>query len=150
MTRPRSSLAPRPGLSLVEVLATLVLVAVVLPAAMHGVSLALRAASYARHAQEASMLAEAKLNEALAARDAGALGGSGDFAPDWPEYRWQCQSGNYGSGLQEVSLTVTWLERGVERSVTLATLIFPPDTTGNAAFGGGPAGGLGGGPGGGP
>ena len=48
MRRPGRRVARR-GVSLVEVLATLVLVGIVLPAAMAGVTLSLRAASLARH-----------------------------------------------------------------------------------------------------
>lgn len=136
----------RRGVSLVEVLATLVLVAVVLPAAMHGISVSLRAAAWARRAQEASMLAEAKLNEAIALGAAAPLGTAGDFAPEWPEYRWQARTSAYDAGLQEVTIAVTWLDRGVERSVSLSTLVFRFDETaaataaqagGDAAAGGG-------------
>lgn len=113
------------GVSLVEVLATLVLVGVVLPAAMHGISLSLRAASWARHSHEAAMLAESKLNEAIALRDPTQVTGSGTFAPDFPDYRWDCQSLSYGMGLFEVSVTVYWMERGLERSMVLTTLVYP-------------------------
>lgn len=116
------------GLSLIEVLATLVLVGIVLPAAMKGVTLSLRAASLARHQQEASQLAEMRLNEVLALEDSSVLAGSGSFAPDWPEYSWQAQTYTADFGLTEVEVRVTWLERGLERAVTLSTLVYDMPT----------------------
>ena len=120
--------AARRGLSLIEVLATLVLVGIVLPAAMKGVTLSLRAASLARHQQEASQLAEMRLNEVLALEDSSVLAGSGSFAPDWPEYSWQAQTYTADFGLTEVEVRVTWLERGLERAVTLSTLVYDMPT----------------------
>jgi prepilin-type N-terminal cleavage/methylation domain-containing protein len=124
----RTSAAFRRGLSLIEVLATLVLVGIVLPAAMKGVTLSLRAASLARHQQEASQLAEMRLNEVLALEDSSVLAGSGSFAPDWPEYSWQAQTYTADFGLTEVEVRVTWLERGIERSVTLSTIVYDMPT----------------------
>ena len=54
------------GFTLVEALAALVLVAIVLPVAMRGVSLALTMASETTRRTEAMVLAEAKLAELLA------------------------------------------------------------------------------------
>ena len=120
--------AARRGLSLIEVLATLVLVGIVLPAAMKGVTLSLRAASLARHQQEASQLAEMRLTEVLALADSSVLAGSGTFAPDWPEYSWEAQTYTADFGLTEVEVRVTWLERGIERAVTLSTLVYDMPT----------------------
>src|SRR4051794_38319604 len=58
--------AMRAGFTLIEVLATLVLLGIILPAAMRGVSIGLAMASHARHVTEAAQLAEAKLNELVA------------------------------------------------------------------------------------
>ncbi len=131
---------PRRGVSLVEVLATLVLVGIVLPAAMQGVTLSLRAAQVARHQQEATMLAEARLGEIHAARDASMFTGAGDFGIEWPEYRWECQSMPAEFGLSEVTVTVYWQERGLERSVALTSLVYTPltsDPLGGSGMGGG-------------
>lgn len=127
MRRPGRRVARR-GVSLVEVLATLVLVGIVLPAAMAGVTLSLRAASLARHQQEAGQLAEMRLNEILALADSAALTGTGDFSPDFPDYQWQAQVFTADYGLSEVMITVTWLERGQERSVSLSTLVYDMPT----------------------
>ena len=120
----------RRGFTLVEVLATLVLIGVVLPVAMNGVALALSAASNARHTTEAAQLAQNKLNELVLTGDWSLSGTSGDFAPDWPAYRWTVESGTTNSndyGLTEVRVWVFWTDRGRERALSVATLV--PDTS---------------------
>ncbi len=124
------------GVTLVEVLATLVLVGIVLPASMMGVTLSLRAAHLARHQQEASLLAESRLNEILALGDATTMTGVGDFSPDRPDYRWETSTAVSDFGLTEVIVTVSWLERGRDRSVSLSTLLYTSTgTTGTEASG---------------
>ena len=133
MRAPRLQLRRR-GISLLEALATLVLIAVVVPAAMQGVTISLRAAQQARHDQEASFLAESRLGEILALRDPAAYSGAGDFAPDFPEYRWEIQSATADFNMLEVWITVSWQERGAERSLTLTTFVYPPATESGGTF----------------
>ena len=112
------------GFTLIEVLATLVLLAIVLPVAMRGVSLALAAASNARHTSEAATLAEAKLNELVVQGQGTVATASGDFAPDHPDYRWLCQNAERDYGVSEVAVRVSWTERGQERSLIVSTLAY--------------------------
>src|SRR5215207_1438217 len=110
------------GFTLVEVLATLVLLGIILPIAMRGVSMAMAAASNARRTAEATTLAEAKLN-ALVADGTWASGSlSGDFAPLQPEYQWSCLTATRDYGLTEVAVRVTWTDRGRVREMIVATL----------------------------
>jgi type II secretion system protein I len=113
------------GVTLVEVLAALVLVAIVLPVVMQGLTLSMRAASRARHQAEAARLAESKLNELLVLRDTAALTSTGDFGERWPEYAWRSESATRDHGLYEVTVTVAWTERGQERTASLSTLMLP-------------------------
>ena len=125
----------RRGFTLIEVLATIVLMGIVLPVAMHGVSLCMWSAQAARQRTEAAALAEAKLNELLATADwqYGLL--SGDFGEAWPEYRWNGAAAEWADPtLQELSVRVTWTSRGQERDVTLTTLVY--DSTAAVAAGG--------------
>jgi prepilin-type N-terminal cleavage/methylation domain-containing protein len=129
MTRLRSSCARR-GFTLVEVLATIVLMAIVLPVAMHGVSLCLASAQAARQRTEAAGLAESKLNELLATGDwqYGLL--SGDFGEAWPQYKWSGSAGAWeDASLQELSVRVYWTSRGQEREVVVTTLVFESQAT---------------------
>ena len=109
-----------------EVLAAMVLIGVVLPVAMKGVSVALQSAARARHLHEASLLAERVLNEALATGDAAALGNAGTF-DDFPEYRWELATAAADFGCEAVTVTVSWPSRGMERSFALTTLLRPAD-----------------------
>src|ERR1700733_2966996 len=76
------------GFTLIEVLATLLLMAIVLPAIMHGFTLSTSAATTARHRTEAAALAESKLNELVGTNQWQNASQQGDFQPDWPDYTW--------------------------------------------------------------
>ena len=56
----------RRGFTLIEVLATMVLLALVLPAVMRGATVALSAAASAKHRTEAATFAEAKAEDIAA------------------------------------------------------------------------------------
>lgn len=113
------------GFTLPEVLAALVLIGVVLPVALRGVSVALATASKAKHNSEAVELARHKLTELSLATDASAYAGSGDFGTDWPGYRWESRSVTRDYGVTEVTVQVYWKSRGEEESLTLSTLAYP-------------------------
>jgi len=115
----------REGFTLVEVLASIVLVAIILPAAMKGISIATGLAGQAAHRMEAATLAESKLAEFVATeawRDGDA---SGDFGDDWPQYTWSAELNDWEDGsATQVDLTVEWQSRGRDRSLTLSTLAY--------------------------
>lgn len=112
------------GFTLVEVLATLLLLGIVLPVAMRGVSMSLAAASKARHMAEAASLADTKLNELIATQTWTTSGVSGDFGEQNPGYTWTCQAVSADYGLTEVSLRVSWVDRGQEAFVDVSTLVY--------------------------
>jgi len=126
--------ARRRGLTLVEVLATIVMMAIVLPASMQGISMCMSASISARQRSEASALAEAKLAQLIAAGDWQSGNTSGDFGDAWPEYRWTVASadwtGDANANMTELSIRVYWTSRQQEREVVLTTLIYngPSDT----------------------
>jgi len=111
--------------TLVEVLVTLALMAIILPVAMKGISLATTTAGLAKQRMEAASLAETKLAEILVtgAWQNGNL--SGDFGPDWPQYRWVAEVRDWEAAtLRRIDVRVQWTARGSERSVTLTTLLY--------------------------
>jgi type II secretory pathway pseudopilin PulG len=118
-------------MTLVEVLATIVMMSIVLPAAMQGISMCVAAAGAARHRSEAAALAEAKLGELLATGDWQFGSTSGDFGEAWPEYRWAVSSGLWESDstMAQVAVRVTWTSREQEREVVLTTLVYQGETT---------------------
>ena len=129
----RARSARNRGLTLVEVLATIVMMAIVLPAAMQGISLCASTAVTAKQRSEAAALAEAKLSELIATGDwqFGAL--SGEFGEAWPEYKWSAGAGDWtgdpNTTMSELSVRVYWVSRQQEREVILTTLLLPPEST---------------------
>lgn len=119
----------RRGFTLVEVLATLVLLGLVLPAVMRGVSLSMNAASHARRTLEAAQLAQGKIAEMLVVRDPMGSATSGTFGNDWPDYRWELQVGSGPQGTYLVTVRVLWMERGIERSLEQSTLVYATTST---------------------
>lgn len=141
--RPRvSSHRPR-AFTLPEVLATLVLMGLVLPAVMKGISLALAASDDARRRVEAVGLAENKLAELGAdiALNQGSGGGSGDFGDEAPGYRWESTTATVDTSLTEMQVRVTWTARGAERGVTLCTYAYAGSSTATSGLTGGSGGG---------
>ena len=120
----RPTRARRRAFTLVGALATLVLVAIILPVAMRGISLATAAAGHARRQLEAATLAEAKLAELVVTGGWQEADLSGDFGDDYPAYAWTAEvSEREEATLRQLDVRVAWVARGAERSVTLSTLV---------------------------
>ncbi len=135
MTPSRSSCRRRSrscsGFTLVEVLAALVLMAIVIPVAMRGATLAMRSGSLARHQAEAATLGEAKLSEMVSQGDWASAGSQGDFGSDFPIYRWTLQSTQRDFDITELTLTINWPERGEDRSLNVSTLVYVSTNSGS-------------------
>jgi prepilin-type N-terminal cleavage/methylation domain-containing protein len=129
----RNSKARR-GFTLLEVLATLVLIGIILPAVMHGISLATIAAGEAKHKVEAASLGQTKLAELIA--DYQTLnqtgGSSGDFS-DYPGYTWTSTIESRDTNLSQITVRVSWFSRGQQRYIDLASMIYSPDTSGGTS-----------------
>ena len=123
--RPRRS-SRRRGLTLVEVLATIVMMAIVLPAAMQGISLCMATSVAARQRSEAAALAESKLAELIATGDWQFGGQSGDFGEAWPDYHWTAAAADWASDptMKQLDVSVTWTSRREEKEIVLTTLIY--------------------------
>jgi general secretion pathway protein I len=120
----------RRGFTLIEVLAAVMLMALVLPAVMRGISMADKAADDARHRTEAAGLAQTELAEIVATQSWQTGDQTGDFSPDWPAYSWKSAVAPWvgdtsGAGIQQIDLTVTWTSRGQVQSLNLTTLAYP-------------------------
>jgi prepilin-type N-terminal cleavage/methylation domain-containing protein len=117
------------GFTLIEVLAAMLLIAIVLPVVMQGITAGLAASSAARRRTEAAGLAEEKMGEILANGlwQGGVM--QGDFSPDWPDYKWQATVSGWAqdtslSNLQEIDLRVFWTADNREQAVNLSTLAY--------------------------
>ena len=136
----------RKGFTLIEVLVAIILMGLVLPAAMRGVTIAARAGALAKHRTEASALASSKLQEILATQQWESGGNlNGDFTQDgYPEYTWQSELTAWNQPgfsaqdiqpqtLQQLDLKVSWKTgRGVE-TLVVSTLVYSNMPLGPAA-----------------
>ena len=136
--------ASRRGFTLLEVLATLVLMGIILYPVMHGISLATAAAGEARHRVEAVALAQTKLTElATDFQTLNQTGGGGGSFPDYPGYAWTSTVEQKDTNLSQITVRVTWTARGQERFIDLATMVYAPDTSSSSGTGTGSTGGSG-------
>lgn len=124
------------GLTLIEALATMIVVAVLLPVVLRGISMSNAVADHANHRVVAGMLAQAKMDELIVTKALTESSLEGDFqtlpsgfAFDDPlssvsEYRWQATVEEWNDPAVELlKVTVRWDHMEHERSVTLTTLI---------------------------
>ncbi len=125
------------GFTLIEVLAALLLIGIVLPVAMQGVSIATRTATLARQKSEAASMAQSKLNELLASGNVESGPQAGDFAEDGaPEFSWKATidpwsdpnalvANSSTATINQISVTVIWRFGTQDRSVMVSTLVYP-------------------------
>jgi prepilin-type N-terminal cleavage/methylation domain-containing protein len=126
----RSPMRRRPsGFTLIECMFAMFLMALVLPAVNLGIASATKSAGLARHRTEAAGLAQSKLSELIAGAQWNGGDMSGDFGPDWPEYKWQAAVQNWANdpqpvGMQQLDVTVIWPQSGPQQSVTVSSLVY--------------------------
>jgi prepilin-type N-terminal cleavage/methylation domain-containing protein len=114
----------RRAFTLPEVLATLVLVGVILPVAMRGITVAMQSSGNARRIAEASELASMKLTDLALTADPSRFTASGAFDAEWSDYRFDSSytAGQFGEYV--LTVNVYWAEQSVERSVSISTIVF--------------------------
>ena len=115
------------GFTLVEVMATVVLIAIVIPVAMRGISMGTRMASHSKRQIEATCLAKAKIAEMVASRGWESGAHSGDFGREWPDYAWSVELTNWSvASVYQLAVRVSWRSSGSLQSqfVTLTTLVY--------------------------
>jgi len=126
------------GFTLIEVLVSLVLLAILIPVIMHGISLAAGAASISVRRTQAAALCSSKLHELIATGQTQAGAQSGDFADEYPGYTWtanvqpwmqpgvaQQDLSNQNQSLDEMDVTITWKGKtGQPEWITMSTLVY--------------------------
>ena len=113
----------RHAFTFIEILATMALLSIVLPAVMNGISLCLSTADFASRQAKASSLGYSKLMELVALEQWQQANLSGDFRPEQPDYRWTAQVSDWDGTLRQMDVTVLWRQAGQQRSVELSTLV---------------------------
>jgi type II secretory pathway pseudopilin PulG len=115
------------GFTLVEILATFVLMAIILPVAMQGISMAAKLASQARHRVEAATLGQQTLNELVLSGDYEDGDQEGEVSGDNTAYLWRLDVLDWEEedSMQQLDLTVSWEDAGTgENTVMLSTLVY--------------------------
>jgi len=120
---------PAAGFTLVELLAAMVVVAIVLPSIVQGVVLCLDLSAHTRMQAQAASLAQAKLSELAATRMIDDDYQTGDFGEDWPRYSWAATTSYWydDARLIELDVSVIWARKGKQYDVTLSTLVYDSD-----------------------
>lgn len=118
------------GVTLIETLAALTVVAIVLPTLTRAWSLSTASTGYSQASMLASVLAENKLNELRLANDVAAMSSEGEFGDEnvaWSSFHWQSSLEEWSedSSYQQLSVTVRWNRHNQLREITLTTLIPP-------------------------
>jgi prepilin-type N-terminal cleavage/methylation domain-containing protein len=129
------------GFTLIEVLATILLISIVLPVVMRGINVALSVADTAHHTSEAASLGEEKLNEMLTDGSITTTT-SGDFGADYPAYTWTLQTNQRDYGMEEVVMTIVWTASGGQRTLNLSTMISTETASGAATAASAATGGI--------
>jgi type II secretory pathway pseudopilin PulG len=111
----------------VEILVTFVLIAIILPVAMNGISMAAKLASQAKHRVEATTLAQQMLGELVLTGDYEDGDQDGEATEDNTEYLWRLDVLDWEEedSMQQLDLSVTWEDAaGWENTVVLSTLVY--------------------------
>ena len=116
----------RRAFTIIEVLATLTLAAIVLPVAVNGILLCLATAGHAREHARAASLAQTKLDEIVATGELYDAELTGDFGEELPGYTWAALVGEWETDprMAQVDVAVIWTRSGQQRHVALSTLVY--------------------------
>ncbi|MHB8520840.1 MAG: type IV pilus modification PilV family protein [Limisphaerales bacterium] len=112
------------GFTFAEALAALLFMAIVVPVAMEGLSIANRAGVAAERKSVAVRLADSFLNELVATGNWQASSPSGAFGAQWPGYQWLMRKEPwFQQPIQLLSVEVTYPVQNRSYSVRLSTLV---------------------------
>lgn len=118
----------RRAFTFAEVLAAMVFVAIVIPAAVKGLSIANRAGSVAQHKRVAMELGDSILTELVMTEDWIDGETQGDFGEDFAVYRWELMDDVWSEDeMRLLTLTVFFVSKGREHSISLSTLVPDPN-----------------------
>jgi prepilin-type N-terminal cleavage/methylation domain-containing protein len=114
--------------TLIEVLVTLLLIGIVIPAIMHAITAA--AGNSARHRNDAAALANSQLASVVLAVSLGQTPNlTGELEQDGFNYYWQAtvtpwNQDTSSMGIQDIDLTMKWTEGAHAESMTVSSLAY--------------------------
>ena len=119
----------RSGFTLIEALASLLLVAIILPFVIRGINLSARNAAHTDREATAIVLAQSQLEEVLITEDWQLGDAEGIFAEHYgteaQRYTWQLTVEDWQStDYNELTLSVRWSSGAGQRSVELKTVVY--------------------------
>jgi len=116
------------GFTFIEVLVTVMLIAIIMPVAMRSIGLCTRLAGQSRRQIEAASLARLKLTDLTVTGDWQNGNLRGEFGTDWPGYEWTSAVRNWtDASVRQLDVTVSWQSAGRQREVVLTTLMYPEE-----------------------
>lgn len=114
----------RRAFTLVEVLAALLLMAIIIPVAMEGMSVASRAGVLGQRKAAAMRVAERMLNELIVEGETQNASASGSVLDGDTTYPWTMRSENWTEdSMMHLTVTVTFTVQGSQYDVSASTLI---------------------------
>jgi type II secretory pathway pseudopilin PulG len=116
------------GFTLAEVLAALVFMAIVIPVALEGISIASRAGEVAARKSEAALVAEQILDQSIVTTNWNNSAQNGTLRQGNKDFRWTLRNETWNADLSEtemrlLSVDVTYQAQGRDYSVRLSTLV---------------------------
>jgi type II secretion system protein I len=123
------------GFTLIEVLVTLLLIGIVIPAILHAITSAAMAGSSARHRNDAAALANSQLASIILAVSQGQNPNlTGEVEQDGFNYNWQAtvtpwNQDTSSMGIQDIDVTMRWTEGGRNESMTVSSLAYNREGT---------------------
>ena len=118
------------GFTLAEVLAALVLMAIIIPVAMEGMSVASRIGVLGQRKAAAMRVAERVLNELVVENQTTQASASGTALDGETSYPWSMKSQTWSEdAMIEMTVTVTFTVQGNDYDVSTSTLIAPGNST---------------------
>ncbi len=127
---PRGRSARRRAFTLVEVLAALLLMAIIIPVATEGMAVASRAGVTGQRKSTAMRIAESVLNELIVQGEAQQGTASGNRVEGEINYPWTMKSETWSEdAMLHMTVTVTFTVQGSNYDVSASTLIAPASTS---------------------
>jgi prepilin-type N-terminal cleavage/methylation domain-containing protein len=124
------------GFTLVEILAALLMMAIIIPVAMEGMSIATRAGVLGQRKAAAMRVAERVLNEIVVEGDTNRSSSNGTTTDGDTTYAWTMRAESWPEDpMQHLTVTVTFTVQGNDYTVSVSTLIPPTSADLDAAGG---------------
>jgi type II secretion system protein I len=115
----------RRGVTLIETLAAIALVAIIAPILAQAWLVSMDSAARSRDQVVASVLAEGKLADMVAEGDVASADQSGTFGGDWPGFEWESSVHDWpeDNRFKQVDVTVTWNRRETDYKTVVTTIV---------------------------